>query len=214
MWFAMNGGEWRDLRVSGAWFPTHPADKEVSRGDEANAVAQHGNLVYVLNVGGNSNVVGFRLNAGGTTSENHQNRRQHAVALDTKGVDIVRCPFSDQQEVAIRTEGHQFDPFSHHQQFEGCFSSYPESRPGCILRIVDPPRCALVSETGPAGGNDTSAISSYSVAPNGTLVPISTGVLTLGNANCWNAVSSNRCVESLERPTNKRVAILGSWSWN
>jgi hypothetical protein len=22
--FAVNGGEWRDLRVSGVWFPTHP----------------------------------------------------------------------------------------------------------------------------------------------------------------------------------------------
>jgi 6-phosphogluconolactonase (cycloisomerase 2 family) len=40
-------------------------DKETSGGSEPNAVAQHGNLVYVLNVGGSSNVVGFTFNAGG-----------------------------------------------------------------------------------------------------------------------------------------------------
>ncbi len=46
-----------------------------------------------------------------------------------------------------------------------------------------------MSETGTAGGNDASAISSYFVAANGTLVAISTGVPTLGNANCWNAIT-------------------------
>jgi hypothetical protein len=36
-------------------------DKVPSGGAEPNAVAQHANLVYVLNVGASSNVVGFRL---------------------------------------------------------------------------------------------------------------------------------------------------------
>ncbi len=36
-------------------------DKVISGGSEPNAVAQHGNIVYVLNVGGSSNVVGFTL---------------------------------------------------------------------------------------------------------------------------------------------------------
>ena len=49
----------------------------------------------------------------------------------------------------------------------------------------------LVSETGPAGGNNASAISSYAVAANGTVTPISLGVPTLGNANCWNAITPN-----------------------
>ena len=39
-------------------------DKVISGGSQPNAIAQHGNLVYVLNAGGSSNVVGFRLNNG------------------------------------------------------------------------------------------------------------------------------------------------------
>jgi 6-phosphogluconolactonase (cycloisomerase 2 family) len=39
-------------------------DRVISGGSEPNAVAQHGNLAYVVNVGGSSNVVGFRLDDG------------------------------------------------------------------------------------------------------------------------------------------------------
>jgi 6-phosphogluconolactonase len=42
-------------------------DKVNSGGSEPNAVAEHGNLVYVLNVGGSSNVVGFTLDDGKLT---------------------------------------------------------------------------------------------------------------------------------------------------
>lgn len=41
----------------------------LSGGAEPNAVAQHGNLVYVINVGGSSNVVGFRLSAAGRLTQ-------------------------------------------------------------------------------------------------------------------------------------------------
>ena len=41
----------------------------------------------------------------------------------------------------------------------------------------------LGSETGGGAG---SAISSYSIVADGTLLPISTSVPTLGAANCWN----------------------------
>jgi 6-phosphogluconolactonase len=38
---------------------------------------------------------------------------------------------------------------------------------------------------------NSSAISSYAVNPDGSLRPISTSVPTLGNANCWNAITPN-----------------------
>src|SRR6202040_4039271 len=41
------------------------ADKQLSGGSEPNAVAQHGHFVYVLNAGGSSNVVGFRVDEDG-----------------------------------------------------------------------------------------------------------------------------------------------------
>jgi 6-phosphogluconolactonase (cycloisomerase 2 family) len=49
----------------------------------------------------------------------------------------------------------------------------------------------LISETGPVGGNNASTISSYAVGVDGSLSPITTALPTLGNANCWNAVTPN-----------------------
>ena len=46
-----------------------------------------------------------------------------------------------------------------------------------------------MSETGLATATNGSAVSSYSILPNGTLSPISQSVPTLGNANCWNIVT-------------------------
>ena len=58
---------------------------------------------------------------------------------------------------------------------------------GTFAVAFDRNGAALVSETGTGG--KTSAISSYSVQPDGTLLPISSSVPTLGAANCWDAVT-------------------------
>jgi 6-phosphogluconolactonase len=63
--------------------------------------------------------------------------------------------------------------------------------PGVFSLAFAPNGAALAVETGPPGGNNASAISSYSVASNGTLTAISTSVPTLGAATCWNAVTPN-----------------------
>jgi 6-phosphogluconolactonase (cycloisomerase 2 family) len=48
----------------------------------------------------------------------------------------------------------------------------------------------LVSETGSAAPN-SAAISSYTVEADGTIVPISSSIPTLGAANCWNAATGD-----------------------
>jgi 6-phosphogluconolactonase (cycloisomerase 2 family) len=62
--FAVNAGsgEVSVFRVGGSELEL--LDTVSSGGSEPNAVAQHGNLVYVLNVGGSSDVVGFTLDRG------------------------------------------------------------------------------------------------------------------------------------------------------
>ena len=55
-------GEISVFRVHGAFLELR--DVVPSGGSEPNAVAQNGNLVYVLNTGGSSNVTGFRLQDG------------------------------------------------------------------------------------------------------------------------------------------------------
>src|SRR5215467_9222645 len=63
--FAVNGGsgEVSVFQVHGSRLAL--VDKKPTDGAEPNAVAQHGRLVYVLNVGGSSNVVGFTVDANG-----------------------------------------------------------------------------------------------------------------------------------------------------
>ena len=61
--------------------------------------------------------------------------------------------------------------------------------PGTFAVVFAPNGAALVSETGPAGGSNASAISSYAALPNGTLSPISASVPTQGAATCWQAVT-------------------------
>ena len=63
--FAVNAGsgEVSVFQVHGADLSL--TDKQLSGGSEPNAVAQHGHLVYVLNTGGSSSVVGFRVSEDG-----------------------------------------------------------------------------------------------------------------------------------------------------
>jgi 6-phosphogluconolactonase len=66
--FAVNAGS-GDISV----FRVHRSelslvDKELSGGSEPNAVAKNGHLVYVLNAGGSSSVVGFRVDEDGRLS--------------------------------------------------------------------------------------------------------------------------------------------------
>jgi 6-phosphogluconolactonase (cycloisomerase 2 family) len=65
----------------------------------------------------------------------------------------------------------------------------PAIGPGTFALLFAPNGAALVSETGPAGGNNASAISSYALLPNGTVSPISASVPTEGAATCWQAVT-------------------------
>ena len=188
--FAVNGGsgEISVFFVDGSKLLL--VDKAVSGGAEPNAVAQHGSLVYVLNVGGSSNVVGFRLNARGQLRKIPNSTR----FLTTNNSEAASLAFSPDGQFLVVTERatNNLDVFP--VQDDGTLGPIvvnPSPDPGAFSVSFAPNGAVLVSETGPTGGNNASAISSYSVIANGTLSPISTGVATLGNANCWNAVTPN-----------------------
>jgi 6-phosphogluconolactonase (cycloisomerase 2 family) len=67
----------------------------------------------------------------------------------------------------------------------------PSRGPGAFSVSFAPDGKAIVSETGPAGVTNGSAVSSYSILVNGTLAAVSQSVPTFGAANCWNAVTPN-----------------------
>lgn len=163
-------------------------DRVPTEGSEPNAVAQHGNLVYVLNTAGSSSVVGFRLH-GGKLARIPDSLR----FLSGNGVGSASLTFSPNGRFLLVTERttNRIDVFG--VLPDGTLSQITENASvgaGAFAVAFAPNGAALVSETGPAGPN-SSAISSYSIQNNGTLTPISASVPTLGAANCWNAVTAD-----------------------
>lgn len=68
----------------------------------------------------------------------------------------------------------------------------PSAGAGAFSVSFAPNGTALVSETGPSGVANGSAVSSYEIAANGALSPISTSVPTLGAANCSRGLAGQR----------------------
>ena len=162
-------------------------DKVISGGSEPNAVAQHGNLVYVVNVGGSSNVVGFILN-NGTLKQIPNSTR--FLSTNTSGAGGLAFSPDGRFLVVVERLTNLIDVFA--VQGDRTLSPIvenPSAGPGAFSVSFALDGAALVSETGPSGVPNGSAISSYEVAANGTLSPISTSVPTLGAANCWNVVT-------------------------
>jgi 6-phosphogluconolactonase len=185
--FAVNAGsgEVTVFRVHGSTLTF--ADKVNSGGSEPNAIAQHGNLVYVLNVGGSSNVVGFTLD------HDHLNQIHDSTRfLTTNNSEAASLSFSPNGKFLAVTERatNNIDVFA--VQPDGTLSTIvvnPSVGPGAFSVSFAPNGAALVSETGAPGAHNGSAISSYAVLANGTLAAVSTSVPTLGAANCWDAIT-------------------------
>jgi 6-phosphogluconolactonase len=188
--FAVNGGS-GEVSVFQVRGPSlFLVDKELSGGSEPNAVVQHGGLVYVLNVGGSSNVVGFKLNAIGQLRQ-IPNRIRFLTSNNSGAASLA---FSPDGRLLLVTERatNNIDVFQvNNDGTLGPLVANPDMEPGTFSVLFAPGGAALVSETGPAGGNNASTISSYSIVSGGHISGITTGVATLGNANCWNAVAPN-----------------------
>lgn len=161
-----------------------------SGGSEPNALAQHGDLLYVLNTGGSSGVAGFRLNENGKLTPISNSIR----FLSTNTSGAASLSFSPDSRFLVVTERltNDIDVFRVHE--DGRLSPIvinPDANPGTFAVTFAPNGAALVVETGPAGVQNGSTISSYAVQDDGTLFPISSGVPTLGAATCWDVVTPN-----------------------
>ena len=185
--FAVNAGsgELSVFRMHGA--DLELADRESVDGSEPVSVAQSGNLVYVANAGGTSNVVGFWLRNG------HLEEIQHSTRfLSTTGAGPGSVAFSPNGKwlAVVEKATNSIDIFA--VQTDGTLSqrvSTPSAGPGAFAAQFAPNGPLLVSETGPSGVPNSSAISSYAVQADGTLKVISASLPTLAAANCWNAIT-------------------------
>ena len=163
-------------------------DRVPCGGSEPVAVAQHGNLVYVVNAGGTSNVTGFRLDRNGRLRPIPDS----IAFLSTGNSGAASLSFSPDGQFLLVTEKltNSIDAF--HVQIDGTLGpivTNPSVGPGAFAVVFAANGAAFVSETGPAGGHNAAAISSYAVAANGTLSAISASVPTLGAATCWEEVT-------------------------
>jgi 6-phosphogluconolactonase (cycloisomerase 2 family) len=165
------------------------ADLVDSGGSEPNALSQYGTLLYVLNTGGSSNVVGFRLNEDGKLTRIPDSIR--FLSTNTSGGSSLS--FSpDGRFLVTERLTNNIDVFS--VQEDGRLSPIvlnKDAAAGTFAVAFSPDGAVLIVETGPAGAQNGSTISSYLVQEDGTLFPISVGVPTLGAATCWEVVAPN-----------------------
>lgn len=157
-------------------------------GSEPNALAVHGDLVYVVNTGGSSEVAGFRLNPDGRLVPIANSVR--FLSTNTSGASSLA--FSPDGRFLVVTERltNDIDVFS--VQEDGTLSPIAINQdmfPGTFAVTFAPSGAAIVVETGPAGAQNGSTISSYGIQADGTLFPISGGIPTLGAATCWNVIT-------------------------
>jgi 6-phosphogluconolactonase (cycloisomerase 2 family) len=162
-------------------------DEVSTEGSEPNAVAQHGDLVYVLNTAASSNVVGFRFSFG------HLRRIDDSLRLLTgNNAGSASVAFSPDGKMLTVTErgSNSFDVFG--VQTDGRLSlltNTPSAVPGVFAATFAPNGTVISSETG-SSAPSSSTITSYAVQTDRTLKAITT-LPTLGAANCWNAVTPN-----------------------
>lgn len=161
-------------------------DEAPSGGAEPNAIASHGEYVYVLNTAGSSSVVGFHLAHG------RLQRIENSLRfLGRNEAGSASIAFSPDGRFLIVTEraANRIDVFRVLANGElSQVSSNPSAAPGVFAATFSPQGTLIVSETGPGVANG-STISSYAVREDLTLQPINTAVPTLGSANCWNVVT-------------------------
>jgi 6-phosphogluconolactonase len=162
-------------------------DKVPTGGSEPVSVAQHGNLVYVVNGAGSSSVVGFALRNGKLTAIPDSQR-----FLSANNVGPGSIAFSPDGKFLVVAERvtPSIDVFS--VLPNGLLSAVTVNKnvsPGTFSVNFGSNDTAFAVATG-TGGN-TSTISSYSIQAGGTITAISSSVPTDGAATCWDAVTPN-----------------------
>ena len=162
--------------------------KTPSGGAQPSAIAESRGLVYVLNSGGAGSLVGFHLDNGGQLDQ-IKNSTAFLTGTTTGGASLAFSP-DGQFLVVTERDANNIDVF--HIQPDGTLSPIvvnPNPAPGTFSVAFAPNGAAIVSETGPAGVSNGSAISSYKVNPNGTVTAITHSLPTFAAGNCWDAIT-------------------------
>jgi 6-phosphogluconolactonase len=163
-------------------------DIEPSSGDRPISLTVHGALLYVLNAGSDQ-ISGFRIRGGGDLEPLAESTRN----LSGVGSDPAQVEFSPRGDLLVVTEKatNRIDTFRIGGDGRpGQVNSQPSAGETPFGFAFDKRDNLIVSEAF-GGAPNASALSSYDVAADGGLAPISPVVLTGQTAACWVVVTQN-----------------------
>src|SRR5215469_11451048 len=191
--FAVNAGSGTvsSFAVDGAHLTL--IDTEPTNGSSPTALAQSGDLLYVLNAGGNGNVSGFRI-AGG-----HLHPITNSTAnLSGGATSPTSLAFSPNGRflVATETATNNIDVFR--VRSNGTLSGIVAnaSAGATPFAAVFAPNGALIV------GNASNSISSYRLDWDQSLGVITNALPTLGQATCWDVIARGRLVYTANAGTS------------
>jgi 6-phosphogluconolactonase len=163
-------------------------DLEPSNGDRPISLTVHGDLLYVLNAGSDQ-ISGFRIRRGGDLEPLAGSTR----SLSGTGTDPAQVQFSPSGGLLAVTEKatNRIDTFRIGSDgVPDQLRSQPSAGETPFGFAFDTAGNLIVSEAFGSAPN-ASALSSYEVAPDGTIAPISPVVHTGQTAACWVVVTDN-----------------------
>lgn len=163
-------------------------DRESSGGTTPISIAQHGQLVYVLNAGDEGNVAGFRFQHGRLSPIEGSSR-----PLSDAGVGPAQIQFSPDGRVLVVTEK-ATNRITTYRVWRSGLASAPTAHPSAgqtPFGFAFAGRRLMVVSEAFGGATDLSAASSYWVSPGGELRLVSPSVGTTETAACWVIVTSN-----------------------
>jgi 6-phosphogluconolactonase len=183
--FAVNAGSGTvsSFAVDGASLTL--VDTQPTNGSNPTALAQTGDILYVLNAGGNGNVSGFHVAAGHLYAI--KNSTSNLSGTATAPTSLA---FSPNGKFLVVTEKatNNIDVFRVHDNGTLSGIVVNASAGATPFAAVFAPNGALIV------GNASNTISSYRVDWNQTLDVISDALPTLGAATCWDVVARGRFV--------------------
>lgn len=181
--FAVNAGSGSVSSFDVHGDDLHLVDLALTGGSAPVAVAQWGDLVYVLNFAGNSNVIGFHL-----SDDGHLARIPDSIRyLSTANSGASSLVFTPDGKWLVVTEKltNKIDVFPvENNGTLGTVATTIDPSAGLFDVAVTPEGAVLALETSNA------SVSSFLVE-SGSLTSIGTPALTHGAASCWSAVAPN-----------------------
>ncbi len=186
-------------------------DKTSSQGSTPISVTEHGNLVYVLDAGGLSNIgniAGYSLNDNGQLS---------AIAGSVQPLSGVTAPaqisFNPSGTVLVVTEKttNKIDTFTLNRQGVASAPNVQASGGATPFGFGFTRSGTLIVSEAAGGPSGTSAVSSYAISDNGDLTTLSGSVPDTQQAACWIAVTGNG---QFAYTTNTHSNTISSYSVN